>query len=93
MPAGHPRDGRSFLPQIRGQKGSPREWIFCDYNPRWGKFQPARWVMDERWKLYGDGRFYDVQNDARERQPLTELTADMQRAKAAFASVLSRMKA
>jgi arylsulfatase A len=92
IPDDHPRDGRSFLPPITGRKGSPREWIFCDYNPRWGRFQPARWAMDERWKLYGDGRFYDLQNDPREQQPLTALTPEMRQASAKLASALSAMK-
>jgi arylsulfatase A-like enzyme len=93
IPVNHPRDGRSFLPRLRGQKGDPRDWIFCDYNPRWGKFPPARWAMDKRCKLYGDGRFYDIQNDPGEQRPLQELTAEMRQAKKKLESVLSSMHA
>ena len=28
-------DGRSFLPQLLGEKGNPREWVFCHYKPKW----------------------------------------------------------
>lgn len=27
-------DGRSFLPQLRGEKCLPRDWVFCYYNPK-----------------------------------------------------------
>jgi arylsulfatase A len=63
-------DGQSFLPQLRGGTGRPREFMFCYYNPRPEKTQPVRFVRDTRWKLYGDGRFYDVANDVLERHPL-----------------------
>jgi arylsulfatase A len=92
MPAGHPKDGRSFLPQIAGERGNPRDWIFCHYDPRWGKFSPARWVMDKRWKLYGNGRFYDLEKDPWERHPVSDLTAEMTRTRANFEAVLSRMR-
>src|SRR2546426_2240679 len=36
MPKGTPVDGRSFLPQLRGERGNPKEWIYCHYDPRPG---------------------------------------------------------
>jgi arylsulfatase A-like enzyme len=92
IPADHPRDGRSFLGRLTGKKGDPREYIFCDYNPRWGRFAPARWAMDKRWKLYGDGRFYDLVKDPRETSPLSEFTPEMEKARGRFREVLSRMR-
>ncbi len=92
FPPDHPRDGRTFLPQLRGAKANPRDWIFCDYNPRQGKAQPARWVMNKRWKLYGDGRFYDLRNDPGEQRPITQFTVGMAQARTEFLSVLSRMQ-
>lgn len=88
MPAGHPRDGRSFLPQVLGRKGKPRTEIFFHYAPRWGKFAHERWVMDHRWKLYGDGRAFEVSRDPEERTAV-ELPAKV---KARFTAVLDRMK-
>jgi arylsulfatase A-like enzyme len=70
IPDDHPRDGRTFLPQIRGKKGNPRDHIFCHYAPRWGKFKPARWAMDKTFKLYDDGRFFNYRQDAEEKNPL-----------------------
>ena len=62
-------DDRSFLPQLRGEKGNPREWIFCHYDPRWGNHKMRRFVRDKRWKLYADGKLYDVPADTLEQNP------------------------
>ena len=70
VPAG--RDGISFAPQLHGQAGDPREWMFCYYNPRPERTEPQRFVRDTRWKLYGDGRFFDVAHDPEEKSPLSE---------------------
>jgi len=63
-------DGRSFLPQIKGLKGNPREWFYCWYS-RSGKDAQAKvFARNQRYKLYRSGKFYDVQNDPLEKQPL-----------------------
>lgn len=93
MPAGHPRDGRSFLPQIQGRKADPREWIFCDYNPRWGGRPKRRWVMDHRWKLYDNGDFHDLTNDPDEKAPLSPVPREALETKARFEAVLAKMVA
>lgn len=69
IPANMKVDGRSFLPQLRGEKGKPREWIFCHYDPRWGKRPKRRFVRDKRWKLYASGDLYDVRADVLEQNP------------------------
>ncbi len=86
-------DGQSFLPQLQGRRGDPREWIFCHYDPRWGQWQPDRFVMDREWKLYGDGRFYHLVNDPLEEQALTPsgLGQDAVRIRDRFQMVLDRM--
>lgn len=67
-------DGQSFLPQLRGEAGHAREWVFCHYSG----LKPATngagkaFIRDQRWKLYDNGQFYDVQNDRNENQPLTQ---------------------
>ncbi|MHC4632780.1 MAG: sulfatase-like hydrolase/transferase, partial [Planctomycetota bacterium] len=62
-------DGRSFLPQLRGKKGNPRDWIFCHYDSRWGGRKMQRFVRDKRWKLYVTGNLYDVRADVLEQNP------------------------
>lgn len=72
--AGKKVDGQSFFPQIRGEKGTPRNWIFCHYDPRpgWDKkqYQLQRFARDQRWKLYDDGRLYDLEADVVEKHPI-----------------------
>jgi len=69
IPADMKVDGQSFLPQLRGKRGNPREWIFCHYDPRWGKRPKRRFVRDKRWKFYANGDLYDVRADALEKNP------------------------
>lgn len=63
-------DGRSFAPQLRGQAGTPREWIFCHYDPRWANFESARYAQDKEYKLYDHGALYDYRRDPLEKIPL-----------------------
>ena len=65
-----PTDGQSFLPQLHGRTGKPRESIFVYYWPRPEKGEPLRFVRNKRWKLYGDGRLIDVRNDILETTPI-----------------------
>ncbi len=66
-----PQDGRSFLPALRGGQGNPREWVFSHYDPDWGDFEKSRFARNQRWKLYDDGRLYDVAADVLEERPIT----------------------
>jgi len=53
LPAGHKLDGQSFAPQLRGEKGHPREWTFIQIANKW-------YVRSDKWKLYNDGRLFDM---------------------------------
>ena len=59
------RDGHSFLPQLQGEEGSPRDWLFFHFEPMSGRQvrPPARFLRDHRWKLYEDGRMFDLAAD------------------------------
>jgi arylsulfatase A len=46
-------DGQSFLPQIKGQKGTPREWAYVQLARMW-------YVRDMNWKLNEKGELYDM---------------------------------
>lgn len=68
-------DGRSFLPQLQGKKGKPREAIYTWYDPRPGhdkeRFtRTERYAFDKQWKLYEDGRLYNWAEDPQEKTPL-----------------------
>ncbi|MFT5302577.1 MAG: arylsulfatase A [Mariniblastus sp.] len=73
-----PIDGRSFLPQLTGQPGNPRDWGFLHYQPYWGKFAGTQYARDQQFKLYHDGRFFHVPNDLSEATDLQEGTAGEQ---------------
>lgn len=76
--AGRPLDGRSFLPQLRGQRGNAREAAFAHYDPHPGckvNFTPTRLAWDHRHKLYLDGRLFDVQKDPMEEAPIQQDSA------------------
>jgi len=61
-------DGRSFLPQLRGEPGPPREWVFFHHDPTpgWSKKGRGldRWAEDHDYKLFEDGRFFTVSRDS-----------------------------
>jgi len=63
LPADRVIDGRSFLPQLKGQPGSPRSWVYTE-------FEGLGWIRDKDWKLYTDGRFFDMKADPEEERPL-----------------------
>ncbi|MEA3365755.1 MAG: arylsulfatase A, partial [Candidatus Hydrogenedentes bacterium] len=65
-------DGRSFLPQLRGEKGNPHEALLCYYDPQWGKWERACFAQDKEWKLYDDGRLYNVKKDPLEQHLVPE---------------------
>jgi arylsulfatase A len=63
-------DGRSFLPQLKGEKGEPREWIYCWYSRDGGADAEHESAFDPRHKLTRAGQLYDLQADPTEKTPL-----------------------
>ena len=45
---------------------SPRKWAFVEHR---GKY----WVRDQRWKLYGNGKLFDVSRDPAEKNSLQQV--------------------
>ncbi len=65
-------DGKSFIDVINGENSrAEKVEIFIHYSPRWGRFQHNRWVMNEEYKLYRDGKFYNTLIDPLEKNPLS----------------------
>jgi arylsulfatase A len=62
-------DGRSFLPVLLGKQPRHRDWIYCWYSRNGGP-EGEELARDERFKLYRDGRFFDILADPDEKQPL-----------------------
>ena len=63
-------DGRSFAPQLRGESGTPRDWIYCWYHRDGNRKKATQHVRTARYKLYASGRFFDVVADPLEESPL-----------------------
>jgi hypothetical protein len=54
-----------------GCKGNPRENIFIYYCPKPEANKQLPFVRNERWKLYGNNRLFEVANDVLEKKPVT----------------------
>tara|TARA_B100001093_G_scaffold133810_2_gene126492 strand:+ start:4024 stop:5376 length:1353 start_codon:yes stop_codon:yes gene_type:complete len=63
--------GISFLPQLMGEKGSPREWLYCWYHPR-EKNPVTVFSRSLNYKLYNTGKFFNISKDVLEKNPLEE---------------------
>ena len=46
-------DSRSFAPQLKGEKGTPRDWVFVQLGKKW-------YVRDRGFKLTESGNLYDM---------------------------------
>ncbi|HEY2573119.1 MAG TPA: sulfatase-like hydrolase/transferase [Verrucomicrobiaceae bacterium] len=71
-----PFDGRSFLPQLRGEKGNPREWIYSYWVPlrvkqmaHVGSRGAVEQAFDQHFKLYSTGEFFHLDGDPDEKSP------------------------
>ena len=71
IPMPHEIDGVSFLPQLKGERGNPREWLYTWYSPRQRQNLTVReFAFNHHYKLYRNGRFFDLQSDPFEENPL-----------------------
>ena len=87
-------DGRSFFPQLMGQTGHPRDWIYIWYS-RAGNDNDAKvFARNQRYKLYRTGKLYDIENDVLEKAPLQDgdLNEEVRRIKALLQKALNQYK-
>ena len=56
-------DGQSFAPRLYGKRAGLRDWVYSQIGEN-------RWVFDRRFKMYGDGRLFDIQLDSEELSPI-----------------------
>jgi arylsulfatase A len=88
-------DGVSFLPQLKGDAGTPRDWLYTWYSPRQSQDMTVReYTFDHRFKLYRTGQFYDLSADEMEKQDLinTVLSNEAAAAKAKLQTALDQFK-
>ena len=53
LPQGVTLDSHSFAPQLRGEKGHPREWAYVQLGAQW-------YARDDGWKLNERGELFDM---------------------------------
>jgi len=85
-------DGVSFLPQLRGETGTPRQWLYTWYSPRQRlDLSVKEYVFDKQYKLYRTGQFYDLVADPAESHDLAtaSLSGDAAAAKSKLQQVLN----
>ncbi len=91
-------DGRSFLPQLRGESGNPRDWIYIWYQRNPPDSTLYRFARDRRWKLYdaGDynraGNLYDVASDPLENTPVPPGDPEADAAREKLSAALGEMR-
>jgi arylsulfatase A-like enzyme len=93
-------DGRSFLPQVQGKAGKPREWTYCWHDPRPGFAKEnytklVEYARTKRFKLYNDGQLFDVPADVLEQKPIAagQGSKEAEAARKKLQAVLQSMKA
>ncbi len=69
LPDGVTIDGHSFLPQLKGQPGTPREWAYVELD---GK----NYVTSARWKLRKNGDLLDMKEAPFKEIPVARDTTD-----------------
>lgn len=84
LPTKNILDGRSFLPQILGKKGSPKEYIYMELGNKW-------YVRNAKWKLTRDGELFDMSNAPFEEKLLTNY-ANNKEANAAYIHLQALLK-
>lgn len=72
-------DGKSFLPQVRGEKGTPREWFYCWYARDGGAKADKEFAASPRYKLYRSGQMYEYTVDINENKPVATSVAAEER--------------
>ncbi len=85
-PTGFKFDSRSIAPQLRGEKGNPREWAFVQLGNTW-------YVREQGWKLNESGELFDMSDAPFVEKPVAA-SADTDLSKAArkrLAAVLAEL--
>ncbi|TNJ47032.1 sulfatase-like hydrolase/transferase [Tamlana fucoidanivorans] len=91
-------DGQSFYPTLKGESSNRRDWVYMNYNPKPGAgkdhINPAEFVLNKTYKLYGDGRFYNVEKDKQELKPLNTFTLNQhtKKVKQRFETIIDSLK-
>jgi arylsulfatase A len=64
-------DGQSVYPQLCGQKGQPRQWIYSWFARDGGPVASREFAANKCYKLYRTGELFDLRKDIAEVRPLS----------------------
>ena len=64
-------DGKSFAPQLRGESGTPRQWIFVQLGAGW-------YVRDDGWKMNEKGELFSMKDAPYVEAPVASDSTDSQ---------------
>ena len=88
-------DGQSFFDVLTGVSSSSRDYVFNHFQPMISQTNktPVRYVQDSVYKLYDDNRFYNLQLDILEKDPIptNALTPGEQAKRQYFLQILNQM--
>ncbi|MCH5598374.1 sulfatase-like hydrolase/transferase [Niabella ginsengisoli] len=65
-------EGTSLYGQFIGKPGPKRDWIFCHYDPKWGKYTRKVFAQTTDWKVYENGNIFNLKADPDELNNLKE---------------------
>ena len=77
LPEGVKIDGISYAPQLRGEKGKPREWAYVQLGEKW-------FVREQGWKMNESAELFDMSDAPFVEKPVAA-NADTEASKAARA--------
>ncbi len=81
LPGGFKYDSRSIAPQIRGEKGTPREWAYVQLGAKW-------FVRERGFKLNEQGELFDMSDAPFVEKPVAA-SDDTEASKAARARLMA----
>ncbi|MBI5822164.1 MAG: sulfatase-like hydrolase/transferase [Verrucomicrobia bacterium] len=86
LPEGVTLDSRSFAPQLRGEKGTPREWTYVQLGAKW-------YARNDGWKLTEKGELFDMSDAPFAQKPVTvdAQTAEAKAAREQLQGVLDKL--
>ncbi|MFA5189312.1 MAG: sulfatase-like hydrolase/transferase [Verrucomicrobiia bacterium] len=86
LPEGVTLDSRSFAPQLRGEKGTPREWTYVQLGAKW-------YARNDGWKLTEKGELFDMSDAPFAQKPVTAdtQTAEAKTAREQLQAVLDKL--
>ena len=88
-------DGISLMPLFRGDKAGARDWSYCWISSSGSKDRAVKYARNIRYKLYSDGRFFDISKDVLEQHSIPEsaMTKDQRAIRTRLQGILDRYAA